>query len=130
MLFVANYGYCSPRIEFNYVEKGYVSAERGFWADYETGELILRGLRQWRSERDHWERKYEELSADNLTYLNDQARLWKEAEDSINSERMAWNRELRKSRLPSLGVFAGIGYTTSGSVEGVVGVGIVWKIQH
>lgn len=51
-----------------------------------------------------------------------------EIKESHEAERREWQRALRRAKSPGLGVFAGAGYTTGGSVQGVVGVGLVWKV--
>lgn len=45
-----------------------------------------------------------------------------------DEDRASWQKELRRARSPGIGFFAGIGYTTNNKIEGVAGVGIVWKI--
>jgi uncharacterized protein YbbK (DUF523 family) len=44
------------------------------------------------------------------------------------ADRAQWKKEIRKAKSPGIGFFAGIGYTTNNKIEGVAGVGIVWKI--
>lgn len=130
----ASYGYCSEsgtppenNIVFEYVETGFVAAEPGYWTNLYSGGLILEGLRGRRLERDHWHKKYDELSESSLAFASEQERLWQEAERAIGDERAAWKKELRRERLPGLGAFVGIGYTTDKKVQGVAGVGFVFK---
>lgn len=120
----------TTEIKFDYVPQGYVSPAEGYWLDVPTGRNLLHMVRTYRERAEYWEREHGALSEEFSAYIDKTDARLTGIESSIEAERKAWNRELRKSRLPSLGVFAGIGYTTSGSVEGVVGVGVVWKIQH
>lgn len=49
-------------------------------------------------------------------------------ETSIEAERRAWKNEIRKAKLPGLGVFAGAGYGSRGDIQPVIGVGLVWRL--
>lgn len=52
-----------------------------------------------------------------------------EIREAHAKERQEYQRELRRTRAPGLGVFAGAGYAPADSeVRFVVGVGLVWKI--
>lgn len=50
-------------------------------------------------------------------------------EADFNAREKAWKKELRKSRLPGFGIFAGAGYGTGGNnIQAVFGAGLVWKL--
>ena len=129
-----SYGYCSESgtapensIIFEYVETGFIATEPGYWTDLNSGKLILEGLRGRRLEREHWHIMYDELFVSSLNFAEEQERLWKQAERAVGEERAAWKKELRRERLPGLGAFIGIGYTTDKKVQGVAGIGFVFK---
>lgn len=43
-------------------------------------------------------------------------------------ERQELEKALKRSSALGFGVFCGVGYTISGEVQGVIGVGLVWKV--
>jgi hypothetical protein len=89
---------------------------------------VYRAIRTYREERDAWEQAYNELSAQSTAFAEDVRREISEIKQSIADERVEWKRALRKAKMPGLGLFLGCGYTSSGSVEAVAGVGIVWRL--
>jgi phage tail-like protein len=84
--------------------------------------------REYRLERDAWEKAYYELKEMDEAYSQSMRNQLSGLRVQLDNERAAWKSALRKSRSPGFGVFAGAGYTASGQVEGVIGVGWVWKI--
>lgn len=109
------------------VPAGYVTLEEGFWADISTGGLILEGLRSRRRERDMWIQKYNELAEMSTQFADEQNQLWNELQAKLQIERKDWQRQIKRSRLPGLGAFVGIGYTTNKDIQGVAGMGFVFK---
>lgn len=130
-VFAMSYAHCSEsgenEIVFEYCPAGYVTTEPGYWANIFSGRLILEGLRGWRLERDHWRLAYEDLSAKSLSFAEEQQRQWAEAENAIAEERAAWQEESSRAKRPGFGAFIGIGYTTDKKVQGVAGIGFVFK---
>lgn len=49
-------------------------------------------------------------------------------EKDIEAREAAWKKELRKAKLPGLGVFVGPSYTSEGNLQLGFGIGFVWKI--
>ncbi len=110
-----------PQITLHRVPDGYVINEEGL-------RTVYSAIRTYREERDAWEQAYNELSAQSTAFADDVRREIAEIKQSIADERVEWKRALRKAKMPGLGLFVGGGYTSSGSVEAVAGVGIVWRL--
>lgn len=49
-------------------------------------------------------------------------------ENVLNEHVKRSQKELKEAKRPGVGVFAGAAYTGNGSVEAVVGAGIVWRL--
>lgn len=120
----------TTEIKFDYVPQGYVSPAEGYWLDVPTGRNLLHMIRTYREQSEYWEREHGALSEEFKAYIDKTNERLTTIETSIEAERTAWKNETRKAKLPGLGVFAGAGYGSAGQVQAVVGVGIVWKIQH
>ena len=110
-----------PQIKLHRVPDGYVINEEGL-------RTVHSAIRTYREERDAWEQAYNELSAQSTAFAEDVRREISEIKQSIADERVEWKRALRKAKTPGLGLFVGGGYTSSGSVKAVAGVGIVWRL--
>ena len=120
----------TTEIKFDYVPQGYVSPAEGYWLDVPTGRNLLHMIRTYREQSEYWEKAHEALSEEFRAYIEKTDARLTGIESSIEAERKAWQNEIRKAKLPGLGVFARAVYGSSGQVQAVVGVGIVWKIQH
>ena len=120
--------YSSEAIKFDYVPQGYVSPADGYWLDVPTGRNLLHMIRTYRERAEYWEAAYGALSAEFRAYIDKTDERLTGIESSIEAERNAWENEIRKAKLPGLGVFAGAGYSTDGTVQAVVGVGLVWRL--
>ena len=120
--------YSSEQIEFNYVQKGYSSPVEGYWLDVPTGRNLLHMIRTYRERAEYWEAAHGALSEEFKAYIEKTNEWLTTIETSIEAERKAWKNEIRKAKLPGVGVFAGAGYGSAGQVQAVVGVGLVWRL--
>ncbi len=128
VLLLTNCAYSSEQIEFNYVQKGYSSPADGYWLDVPTGRNLLHMVRTYREQSEYWEREHGALSEEFRAYIDKTNERLTGIESSIEAERKSWKNEIRKAKLPGLGVFAGAGYSASGNVDAVVGIGLVWRL--
>ncbi len=96
--------------------------------DVPTGRNLLHMIRTYREKAEYWERKHGALSDEFKVYVDATNERLTGIESSIDAERKALKNEIRKARLPGLGVFAGAGYGSAGQVQAVVGVGLVWRL--
>ena len=128
ILLFQNCAYSSEHIEFNYVPKGYSSPAEGYWLDVPTGRNLLHMIRTYREQSEYWETAHGALSEEFRAYIEKTDARLIGIESSIEAERKAWKNEIRKAKLPGLGVFAGAGYGSAGQVQAVVGVGLVWRL--
>ena len=110
-----------PEIKLSRVPDGYVINEEGL-------RTVYSAIRTYREERDAWEAAYNDLSVKYTTFADDVRQEINDIKQSISDERVEWAKAIRKAKMPGLGVFLGGGYTSNGSVEAVVGAGIVWKL--
>lgn len=94
----------------------------------QAGRDILEGWRSDRSAKDTYKAALDELYGEWQTFKGDMTAQIAEIRDSHAKERQEWQRELRRARAPGFGVFGGVGYMTGGDLQGVVGVGLVWKV--
>lgn len=87
-----------------------------------AGRDILIGWKKDREERDIYKTAVKNAEAE-LRELRDMVtKEFASMKNAHEAERAAWKRKLRS---PGFGVFAGVGYTTNDSVEGVLGLGFV-----
>ena len=128
LLLLTSCAYSSEQINFEYVPQGYVSPSDGYWLDVPTGRNLLHMIRTYREQSEYWEREHGELTAEFKAYIDKTNERLTGIETSIEAERKAWKNEIRKAKLPGVGVFAGAGYGSSGQVQAVVGVGLVWRL--
>ena len=114
--------------EIEYVPKGWNSPTEGYWMTEQAGRDILTGWKIDREQKDIYMNALE-TSEQRLTQLKEVvSEEFANIKMAHDKDRAQWQKELRRARLPGIGVFAGLGYTTSEKIEGVAGVGIVWKI--
>lgn len=105
-----------------------MSPAEGYWLDVPTGRNLLHMIRTYRERAEYWEAAHGALSAEFKAYIDKTNERLTGIESSIEAERRAWKNETRKAKLPGLGVFAGAGYSASGNVDAVVGIGLVWRL--
>ena len=120
--------YSSEQIRFDYVPQGYSTPVEGYWLDVPTGRNLLHMIRTYREQKEYWEKAHGELTAEFKAYIDKTNERLTGIETSIEAERKAWKNEIRKAKLPGVGVFAGAGYGSAGQVQAVVGVGLVWRL--
>lgn len=118
----------TEQIRFEYVPQDYLTPSEGYWLDVPTGRNLLHMIRTYREQSEYWEKAHGELTAEFKAYIDSTNERLIGIEASIEAERNTWKNEIRKARLPGLGVFAGAGYGSSGEPQAVIGVGLVWKI--
>ena len=128
VLSLTNCAYSSEQINFNYFPKGNSSPSEGYWLDVPTGRNLLHMVRTYREKAEYWEREHGALSDEFRAYIDKTDERLTGIESNIEAERKAWKNEIRKAKLPGLGVFAGAGYGSAGQVQAVVGVGLVWRL--
>ncbi len=128
LLLLTNCAYSSEAINFEYVPQGYVSPSEGYWLDVPTGRNLLHMIRTYREKAEYWEQEHGALSDEFRAYIDQTNERLTGIDSSIEAERTAWKNEIRKAKLPGLGVFAGAGYGSAGQVQAVVGVGLVWRL--
>ena len=108
--------------EIQSVPQGWRTPSRGYWMTEAAGRDILIGWKKDREERDIYKAAVKNAEAE-LKALRDMVtEEFAAMKDAHEADRAAWKKKLRS---PGLGVFAGVGYTTNDSVEGVVGLGFV-----
>lgn len=110
-------------VVFYYVPEGWQSAEPGYWANEDSGRLILEGLRTWRMDRDNWETAYNAQYETDLEYAESTAAKLNTLEEQFKRDK----REIMKTKCPGLGIFAGPSYTSGGDLQLAVGIGVVWR---
>ena len=128
VLLLTSCAYSSEQINFEYVPQGYVSPAEGYWLDVPTGRNLLHMIRTYREQSEYWEAAHGALSEEFKAYIDKTNERLTTIETSIEAERKAWKNEIRKAKLPGVGVFAGAGYGSSGQVQAVIGVGLVWRL--
>ena len=114
--------------EIEYIPKGWTSPTDGYWMTEQAGRDVLTGWKIDREQKIIYMGALEESEqkiAQLKEIVSEEFANIKRAHDE---DRASWQKELRRARLPGIGFFAGIGYTTNNKIEGVAGVGIVWKI--
>jgi hypothetical protein len=110
------------------VPAGWQSSEPGYWGDEATGRDTLEALRTYREERDAWKQAFESVRDENQIFQEKMEQRFSGLEESLEKERAAWKREIRKAKGPGFGIFAGYGFDSHGDGNFVIGAGIVWKI--
>jgi hypothetical protein len=110
------------------VPPGWTAEIEGYFLNATALSELSAAAKTYRLERDAWERAYYELSGKSGE-LEDRLQSQLAAlKREIDQERSAWRSRVRKARSPGIGVFAGAGYSGSGEINAVIGVGLVWKI--
>jgi hypothetical protein len=110
------------------VPPGWTATDEGYFLNAEALSNLTAAVKTYRLERDAWESAYYELSKSSESYAVEMRRSVKDLQRQIDDERTAWRSSLRRARAPGAGVFAGVGYTSGGAAEAVIGVGMVWRV--
>lgn len=96
--------------------------------DVPTGRNMLIMVRTYREQAKYWESEHSALTTEFREYVERTNERLLNIETGIAAERDAWKKAIQRAKAPGLGVFAGAGYGSSGEMQAVVGVGLVWKI--
>jgi hypothetical protein len=110
------------------VPPGWTATDEGYFLNAEALSSLTAAAKTYRLERDAWESAYYELSQNSKSYAAETRHSVSNLQKQIDDEREAWKSSLRRARAPGAGIFAGVGYTSGGTAEAVVGIGLVWKI--
>jgi hypothetical protein len=110
------------------VPPGWTSESEGYYLNTEALSSLAAASKTYRLERDAWEKAYYEISDKAEQFRGTVEAQISELRLQLEDERNAWRSALRKARSPGFGLFAGAGYSASGEINAVVGVGVVWKI--
>lgn len=89
---------------------------------------ILAGWSSDRAAKETYKAALDDLYGQWQMFKNEMQAQISDVKETLIAERKSSKAALSKARRPGLGVFAGAGYTTNGSVQGVVGVGLVWRV--
>jgi len=111
-----------------HVPPGWTATEPGYWGDDGTGSETLEVLRTTREERDAWKQAFESARDENQIFQEKMEQRFSGLEESLEKERAAWKREIRKAKAPGFGMFAGYGLDSRGEGNFVIGAGLVWKV--
>ena len=113
---------------WTYIPAGWTATEPGYWGTEQDGRDTLEALRTYREERDAWRKAFEDARDENRAFQERMEQRFSDLEKSLETERAAWKREIRKAKGPGFGIFAGYGFDSHGDGNFVIGAGIVWKI--
>lgn len=111
-----------------YVPEGWITPDSGYWMPEADGRDMLTAWRTDREEKLIYQAALEESDARTQQLKELVTEEFAAIKEAHEADRRQWQKELRRSRAPGIGVFAGIGYTTDQSWQGVVGAGIVYKV--
>lgn len=114
------------------VKKGYETPYDGYFMSIETGRDVLTAWAIAEKKADYLEKKVEELLNNQQAFIVSVSEKTDSISDAAQKALAEKDRQIKaeraKAKRPGIGVFAGVGYTTDSNVEGVVGVGLVFKI--
>lgn len=117
-----------PASAWTYVPAGWTATEPGYWGTEQDGRDTLEAIRTYREERDAWRKAFEAAQDENRAFQEKMEQRFTALEESLEAERAAWKREIRKARSPGFGMFAGYGLDSRGEGNFVIGAGLVWKV--
>lgn len=120
----------APEIVIQRVPPGYVVQEEGYFLNEYALSSLAGSASMHRQQSDMWEQSYYQLKETTDEYLTKRDALIATLEASIEAERKARDKELRKARRPGTGFYAGIGATYNFDEWRVglsIGWGLVWK---
>ncbi len=113
---------------FHYVPGGWLTPAPGYWTDEQGGRDTYSAIKYYRLRGDKLEEAYNELNQMTLAHNEAMSQKIDDLIKAQDAERAAWKAELRKARMPGVGIFAGYGFGYEGHNDFVVGIGLVWKI--
>lgn len=114
--------------EISYVPSGYVTPTAGYFFTEQAGRDVLEGWTSDKAAKEAYKAALDEVYSEWKAFKVSMEEQVLAIKDGIAAERAAFKAELRKAKRPGFGIFGGLGYTTDGDVQGVVGVGLVWKL--
>lgn len=114
--------------EWKHVPQGWQTTEPGYWGTMTDGRDTLEMVLVYREERDSWRRAFEAAQEANRTFHSQMEARFDSLERSVETERAAWKKELRKARSPGFGLFTGFGVDHRGEGNWVIGAGLVWRV--
>lgn len=117
-----------PEIVVLRVPQGWQTSEESYVFNEAAMREVYVALETYEREIDIWMKAYYELAERSELYAKGLESGLKSLRATLDAERRAWNAALRRARSPGFGVFGGIGYASSGSVEAVAGAGFVWRL--
>ncbi len=117
-----------PEIKVLRVPPGWRANEESYVFNEAAMREVYVALETYEQEIGIWMRAYFELAEKSEIHAKSLESGLKSLKTQLDSERREWKAALSRARSPGFGVFAGVGYTTSGSVEGIAGAGFVWKL--
>lgn len=94
----------------------------------QAGRDMLIGWKKDREERDIYKAAAEESDKKMAELKDVVTEEFANIKAANEADRKQWKKELFKAKAPGIGIFAGVGYTSQGSIDGVVGFGLVWKL--
>lgn len=101
----------------------------GYWCDDSTGRKILEVMKTRRLQLEQLQQDYNALEASYYDHIKQSKENITTLENLFSKEREQWIAEVRKSKMPGIGIFAGPAYGfVNRKVDLVIGVGVVWKI--
>lgn len=118
--------------EVIYVPDGYTVETDGYFMPEAVGREVLEAWKTDKEQKLYYKEQLElvlDKQAETYALLLDKM-------DSLESRTQALiaekdkqiKTEKAKARRPGLGLFAGLGKSTGGDVDAVIGVGLVWKL--
>lgn len=114
------------------VKRGYETPFDGYFMSIETGRDVLTAWTIAEKKADYLEKKVEDLLNNQQAFIVSVSEKTDSISDAAQKALADKDRQIKteraKAKRPGLGVFAGVGYTTDSSVDGVVGIGLVWKM--
>ncbi|ADE57221.1 hypothetical protein [Aminobacterium colombiense] len=98
---------------WEYVPAGWTTPEAGFWGNEADGRDTLTAIRAYRIESQAWEKAYENLRGEILSYQESTKEQLEDLKKQLDAERNAWKKEMQsdqaKNRLYIL-LALGVGY--------------------
>ncbi len=117
-----------PEVVLIRVPPGWQAQTEGYYLNAEALSNLTAAAKTYRLERDEWIKAFDDLFDESeLFRVTIEAQL-ADLRGQLQRERDAWQRDIKRARSPGFGIFAGVGVTSSGGIEPVAGVGVVWRV--
>lgn len=100
----------------------------GYYLSEQAGRDILAGWSSDRTEKEVYKAALDDMHYEWQLFKASMESQIADIREAHQEEREEWQKALRKSRSPGLGIFLGAGYGSRGETEVVIGVGLVWKV--